>query len=277
MAPAAKARTEQTAAKPPKSQPAAKARPDQTAARKRKRTAKPRSAALLSPVTVIDRLAAQAPLTPWRPHGDPIVELVLTLLSQNTSDHNSGRAFQRLINTFPTWDAVIAAPLQAIEDAIRIGGLAKTKAPRLQALLRSLRDRLGDDWDPAPLRAMSIPQAKDWLTSLPGIGPKTAACVLLFSLGRPALPVDTHVHRVSQRLGLIGPKVNPVAAHVALEAQMPPPQYYDYHVAVIRHGRRVCKAQRPRCDACVLAKGCPSAFIFGAPATQSPTQKRAPR
>ena len=283
---AAKARKSPPAAKARKSPPAAKARIDQTAAKprtdrpaagKRKRAAKPRSAALLTPVHVIDRLAAEAPLTPRRPHGDPIVELVLTLLSQNTSDHNSGRAFQRLIDTFPTWDAAIAAPLQAVEDAIRIGGLAKTKAPRLQALLRSLRDRLGDNWDPAPLSAMSIPEAKDWLTSLPGIGPKTAACVLLFSLGRPALPVDTHVHRVSQRLGLIGPKVNPVAAHDALEAQMPPPHYYDYHVAVIRHGRRVCKAQRPRCDACVLADGCPSAFTFADLATPSPTQKRAPR
>ena len=107
---------------------------------------------------------------------------------------------------------------------------------------------------------MPIDEAKAWLTALPGVGPKTAACVLLFALGRPALPVDTHVHRVSQRLGLIGPKVNAEDAHSALEAQMPPKLYYDYHVSVIRHGRRVCKALRPLCEACVLSQGCPSAF-----------------
>ena len=219
--------------------------------------------ATLSAGEVIDLLEAEAPLTPWRPNRDPVGELVLTLLSQNTSDHNSGRAFQRLLARFESWDEILGAPVGAIEEAIRVGGLAKTKSTRLQALLRELRARLGEDWDAAPLSTMPIPEAKAWLTSLPGVGPKTAACVLLFSLGRPALPVDTHVHRVSQRLGLIGPKVNAVAAHEALESQMPAEQYYDYHVGVIRHGRRVCKAQRPRCDACVLAGGCPSAFGFG--------------
>ena len=190
-------------------------------------------------------------------------ELAPTLPSQTTSDHNSGRAFQRLIATFPDWNAVVAAPGAAVEEAIRVGGLAKTKTPRLQALLQALRERLGKDWDPAILATMPIPEAKEWLTSLPGIGPKTAACVLLFSLGRPALPVDTHVHRVSGRLGLIGPKVNAVAAHDDLEAQMDPALYYGYHVAVIRHGRRVCKAQRPLCEDCVLNDVCPSAFRFG--------------
>ena len=130
-------------------------------------------------------------------------------------------------------------------------------------MLIELRDRLGDEWNAGSLAAMPIPEAREWLTSLPGIGPKTAACVLLFSLGRPALPVDTHVHRVSLRLGLIGPKVNAVAAHEALENQMSAKLYYPYHVAVIRHGRRVCKAQRPLCDACVLSDVCPSAFSFG--------------
>jgi endonuclease-3 len=125
-----------------------------------------------------------------------------------------------------------------------------------------VREQLGDDWDAGLLSTLPMPEAKSWLTSLPGIGPKTAACVMLFSLGRPALPVDTHVHRVSQRLGLVGPKVNAVAAHEALESLMPAALYYGYHVATIRHGRRICKAQRPRCDACVLADGCPSAFSF---------------
>ena len=216
----------------------------------------------LSAAKVVERLEAEAPLPPWRPHEDPVGELVLTLLSQNTSDHNSGRAFQRLIATFDDWDAVIDAPLAAVEESIRIGGLAKTKAPRLQSLLRAVRGRIGVEWNADLLRTMPMPEAKTWLTSLPGIGPKTAACVMLFSLGRPALPVDTHVHRVSQRLGLIGPKVNAVAAHDALEGGMPPGLYYGYHVAVIRHGRRVCKARSPLCEVCVLADGCPSAFTF---------------
>ena len=218
---------------------------------------------LPSAAEIVERLEAEAPLPPWRPHGDPMGELVLTLLSQNTSDSNSGRAFQQLIATFADWDEVIAAPVGAVEGAIRIGGLAKTKAPRLQALLRELRERLGPGWDTTPLASLPIAEARAWLTSLPGIGPKTAACVLLFSQGRPALPVDTHVHRVSQRLGLIGPKVTPVAAHEALEQQMPPRLYYPYHVAVIRHGRRICKAQRPLCADCVLADSCPAAFTLG--------------
>jgi endonuclease-3 len=215
----------------------------------------------ISAAEAIDRLVAEAPLPEWRPHQDPIAELALTLLSQNTSDTNSGRAYQNLLRAFQTWDDIVAAPTDAVEDAIRIGGLAKTKAPRLQALLAELRERLGPDWDPAILRTMPMPEAKQWLISLPGVGPKTAACVMLFSLGRPALPVDTHVERVSKRLGLVHTKVNAVKSHDVLEAQMDPELYYDYHVAVIRHGRRVCKAPLPICDRCTLADDCPSAFF----------------
>lgn len=229
------------------------------------RGARARDITETTPITaaeVVARLEAEAPLPAWRPHEDPVAELALTLLSQNTSDSNSGRAFQQLIATFDGWDDVLTAPVGAVEEAIRIGGLAKTKAPRLQALLRELRERLGTDWNTAPLASMPMAQAREWLTSLPGVGPKTAACVLLFSLGRPALPVDTHVHRVSQRLGLIGPKVSAAAAHEALEARMLPRLYYPFHVAVIRHGRRVCKAQRPRCTDCVLSDRCPAALTF---------------
>ena len=217
------------------------------------------SRARLTPAEVVARLTEESPLPPWRPHQDPIGELALTLLSQNTSDTNSGRAYQRLLAHYADWDAVIAAPTPEVEETIRVGGLARVKAPRLQALLASARKQLGG-WDALPLKTMPIDEAKTWLTGLPGVGPKTAACVLLFALGRPALPVDTHVHRVSQRLGLIGPKVNAEEAHVVLEAQMPPKLRYDYHVSVIRHGRRVCKAPRPLCEACVLADGCPSAI-----------------
>ncbi len=216
---------------------------------------------------VITRLTAAAPLPPWRPSQDAVAEIVLTLLSQNTSDTNSGRAFQQLLRRFPTWDAVIDAPAAEVEAAIRTGGLAQRKAPRLQAVLGTLRSqgeaaKTDGGWEEAVgegLRTLPLADAKAWLTSLPGIGPKTAAVVLLFALGRPALPVDTHVQRVSQRLGLIDEKMDAQRAHAALEAQMAPEDYYAYHVAVIRHGRSVCKAQRPRCGICVLAARCPSA------------------
>ncbi len=218
----------------------------------------------LRPTAIINRLVKEAPLTPWRPTHDPVTELVLTLLSQNTSDTNSGRAFQQLLARYPDWDAVLAADPDELEDTIRPGGLAPTKAARMRDLLAQLRERLGPEWDASILATMPIREAKEWLVSLPGIGPKTAACVLLFSLGRPALPVDTHVHRVSQRLGLIDAKVNAVKAHDALEAQMPTAKYYDFHVSIIRHGRRVCHARRPRCSDCVLRDRCPSAADFAA-------------
>ena len=216
----------------------------------------------LRPTAIINRLVKEAPLTPWRPTRDPVTELVLTLLSQNTSDTNSGRAFQQLLARYSNWDAVLASDPDELEDTIRPGGLAPTKAARMRELLAQLRERLGPEWDASILETMSIREAKEWLVSLPGIGPKTAACVLLFSLGRPALPVDTHVHRVSQRLGLIDAKVNAVKAHDALEAQMPTAKYYDFHVSIIRHGRRVCHARRPRCSDCVLRDRCPSAADF---------------
>ena len=216
----------------------------------------------LRATAIINRLVKEAPLTPWRPTGDPVTELVLTLLSQNTSDTNSGRAFQQLLARYPDWDAVLASDPAELEETIRPGGLAPTKAKRMRELLTQLRARLGPEWDASLLATLPIGEAKEWLVSLPGVGPKTAACVLLFSLGRDALPVDTHVHRVSQRLGLIGAKINAVKAHDALEAQLPPARYYDFHVSIIRHGRRVCHARRPRCGECVLRDRCPSAEDF---------------
>ena len=217
----------------------------------------------LRATAIINRLVKEAPLTPWRPTGDPVTELVLTLLSQNTSDTNSGRAFQQLLARYPDWDAVLASDPAELEETIRPGGLAPTKAKRMRELLEQLRARLGPEWDASLLATLPIGEAKQWLVSLPGVGPKTAACVLLFSLGRDALPVDTHVHRVSQRLGLIGAKVNAVKAHDALEAQLPSAKYYDFHVSIIRHGRRVCHARRPRCGECVLRDRCPSAEGWG--------------
>ena len=196
-----------------------------------------------------------------QPHGDAATELALTLLSQNTSDHNSGRAFQRLLERFPSWDAVIAAPTAEVEEAIRPGGLAQTKAPRLQQLLAEVRER-APGYDLGFLRELPLDEAKAWLRALPGVGPKTAACVLLFALGRPALPVDTHVFRVAGRLGLVPPKLTPEKAQLRLEATVRPEDQYAFHVLLIRHGRHTCAARAPACDRCPLAAACPSAPLF---------------
>ena len=209
----------------------------------------------------MELLDAEYGTLPWRPHGDPIAELVLTLLSQNTSDTNSGRAFIRLLDAFPDWPSLLDADVKAIERAIQPGGLAPTKAPRLQAMLREIRARRGS-LDLSFLKKMPLDDAREWLRSLPGVGPKTAACVLLFALGRPALPVDTHVHRVALRLGLVPEKTSAENAHVLLEAMLAPEQVYPFHIQLIKHGRRTCTAQRPKCPQCPLRKGCPSATLF---------------
>ena len=219
--------------------------------------ARPRT---LTPAEIIERLDALYGIPPWRPHGDAMTELVLTLLSQNTSDRNSGRAFARLLERYPTWDEVLAASTAEIQDAIAIGGLAPTKAPRLKALVAEVAARRRG-FDLSNLEELPLDEAKAWLRELPGVGPKTAACVLLFALGRPALPVDTHVYRVARRLGLIPPKMPADQAHAALEAQLTPEQMYPFHIALIKHGRRLCDAQRPRCEACPLLEGCPEGQI----------------
>lgn len=205
---------------------------------------------------LVEILDEQYGRAPQQPSGAPVVELVLTVLSQHTSDHNSGKAMHRLLERFATWDEIIAAPTSEVEDAIRPGGLAPTKAPRLQALLAEVKERT-DDFDLEALREMPLDEAKRWLKSLPGVGPKTAACVLLFALGRPALPVDTHVERVSKRLGLVPKKAPAAKAHDLLEAQLEADEVYAFHVGLIQHGRRTCHARGPRCDACPLLPRCP--------------------
>jgi endonuclease-3 len=202
----------------------------------------------------------------WRPHHDAISELVLTILSQNTADSNSGRAFVRLLEAFPAWEAVASAPLGELVAAIQPGGLAPTKAPRIQAALRDIRSRTGG-YDLDFLAEMPLEVARAWLRSLHGVGPKTAACVLMFALGRPAMPVDTHVFRVATRLALIPEragkaKMTPEKAHALLESEVPPRSFYAFHIGLIKHGRRICTAQRPRCPECVLEDLCPSAVIF---------------
>lgn len=204
-------------------------------------------------IAVLDEAYGRAP---QQLSNDPVFELVLTLLSQHTSDHNSGQAMHRLVEAFPGWDEVIDAPTVEVEDAIRPGGLAPTKSKRLQALLAEVKARR-PHFDLDFLGGLPLGEAKAWLTSLPGVGPKTAACVLLFSLGRPALPVDTHVERVAKRLGLVPPKMPADRAHDVLEASLEPDEVYAFHVDLIQHGRRTCHARKPLCDECVLGERCP--------------------
>jgi endonuclease-3 len=215
---------------------------------------------------IIARLQEAYGIPEWHPYHEPIAELVLTILSQNTSDANSGRAFVRLLERFPTWDAIADAPLGEVIDAIQPGGLAPTKAPRIQAALRDIRERVGG-FDLRFLSGMPLEAARAWLRELHGVGPKTVACVLLFSLGMPAMPVDTHVFRVATRLALIPERagnaaMTPEKAHDLLESTVPPGDFYAFHIGLIKHGRRTCIAQRPRCPECVLVDLCPSAVKF---------------
>lgn len=193
----------------------------------------------------------------WRPHRDPLSELVLTVLSQHTSDVNSRRAFDKLVERFATWEELRDADPLEVASVINCAGLAQVKSQRFKEILDEITLRLGS-LDVSLLASMPIKQAKAWLRSLPGIGPKTAACVLLFSLQQPALPVDTHVQRLARRLGLVDAKADPERTQNELEAVVPPEAVYDFHINLIAHGRRVCKAQRPRCGKCMLASLCPS-------------------
>jgi endonuclease-3 len=187
---------------------------------------------------------------------EPMSELVGTILSQNTSDLNSERAFEALRRRFPTWASVLEADDDAIVDSIRAGGLAQVKGPRIKRVLQRIADDRGElslDF----LKDLPPPEARAYLLSLPGVGVKTAACVQAFACGQPALPVDTHVHRLAIRLGLVPPGTNAERAHDRLEALVPPEQQYSAHVHLIRLGREICKAQRPRCPECPLLEICP--------------------
>ena len=191
----------------------------------------------------------------WRPGRDPVASLVSTIISQNTNDTNRDMAYERLRERFPTWELVRDAPTDELIEAIRPAGLAPTKGPRIQEALRAITRERGEitlDF----LAELPPEQAKAWLSRLNGVGPKTAAIVLLFALGMPAFPVDTHIHRVSRRLGLIGPKASREQAHTILEKMMPPDTFYAFHLNLIAHGRRICHARRPRCEACLLQDLC---------------------
>lgn len=206
-------------------------------------------------VWAVDRLDAEYGTLTWRSHGEPLGALVMTILSQHTSDRNSERAYDNLRRRFPTWDAAREAALPEIADAIRCGGLAEAKAPRIQAVLQQIFAKTGAT-DLSFLERMPTEEAKAYLQSFHGVGPKTTACVLMFSLCRPVLPVDTHVFRVSHRLGLIEKRVGEAKAHDALQALLPAERVYPFHVHMIRQGRRVCVAGKPRCGECVLRERC---------------------
>jgi endonuclease-3 len=203
---------------------------------------------------VADALAAEYG-RPRRRLSDPLDVLIATVLSQNTSDANSTRAFASLESTFASWeDAAVARP-EALERAIRSGGLARTKARRIRAILRAVREREGR-LDLSALRGLGPEAAEARLRGLPGVGPKTRACVLLFGCGLPAFPVDTHVHRVVRRLGLVGDRVSAEAAHEALAPAVPRGRALELHLNLIRLGRELCRPRSPDCAACPLRRKC---------------------
>lgn len=204
---------------------------------------------------IVARLEALYGVAEWQPRQNPLEELIHCILSQHTSDANSFRAYRLLRERYPTWQAVAEAPVHELAETIRSGGLANQKAPRIQAVLKAIYAARGEyslDW----LHELPTPEARKFLLSLPGIGPKCAAIVLCFAMGRPVIPVDTHVFRVSWRLGLIPKSIGEAKAHDALEALVPEALVYRFHVALIRHGRAICKAQNPRCQQCPLQEFC---------------------
>ncbi len=217
------------------------------------------------------------PLMP--PHGDPIAELVLTVLSQSTNDRNRDVAYLRLRERLPTWEQVADAPVAEVEEAIRPGGISKVKSARIQAILHAIgadddhSPAIGTDDDhangdpPAALSLswlprVSIDRARDYLVSLPGVGRKTAACVLLFAYGLRDVPVDTHVSRVGMRLRLLRPGAPFEELHDQMLALTPPGQELELHVNLLRHGRRTCHARSPACRECALARMCPARGEF---------------
>lgn len=189
--------------------------------------------------------------------GLPVLdELIATVLSQHTSDVNSERAFAQLKERFPAWEQVADAPVAEVAEAIRAGGIANQKARRIQQILAAIEDREGS-LDVSGLHDRDDEAVQEYLRTLPGVGPKTAACVLVFSMGRPAFPIDTHVHRIVLRLGWMPPNATADQAYGSLAPLVPPEIRYDLHVAMITHGRTVCRARQPSCGSCVLRDLCP--------------------
>jgi endonuclease-3 len=210
---------------------------------------------------VRDRLREVYGIPLMAPHGDPIAELVLTVLSQSTNDRNRDVAYLRLRERFETWEDVRDAEVAAVEEAIRPGGISKVKSVRIKAILEAIEDgssELSLDWLPD----VPIEQARDYLTALPGVGRKTAACVLLFAYGLHDVPVDTHVSRVGMRLRMLQPGASFEQLHDQMLALTPPGEELELHVNLLRHGRRTCHARKPACGECALGRMCPSRGMF---------------
>lgn len=186
---------------------------------------------------------------------EPVGELIRTVLSQNTSDSNSLKAFAVLKNSFKSWDTLLKKKTAEIARLIKHAGLANIKAKRIKNILEEIKKREGKI-DLSCLKGLEIDVSLDYLKSLKGVGPKTAACVMLFSFGSPVMPVDTHIFRVTKRLGLINKGLDIEKAHKALTAMVPRGLIYDFHLGIIEHGRRTCKAQNPRCGRCVVYSFC---------------------
>jgi len=208
---------------------------------------------------VIELLEQEYGPRQWQSDRDPIDVLIGTILSQNTSDTNSGRAFASLKASFGSWEAVAIAPAEHIAEVIKSGGLSQIKAVRIKQVLGQIeKEQGGISLD--SLKSMNISETEDYLIRLPGVGHKTARCVLLFSLAKPSLPVDTHIFRVCKRLGLIDSRASIEKAHSLLQELTPPSKVYQFHVHMIEHGRRICHARQPRCNLCILIDICPSSL-----------------
>jgi endonuclease-3 len=224
-------------------------------------------------VRVRERLRSVYGVPSMKPHGHPIAELILTVLSQSTNDRNRDVAYLRLRERFALWEQVRDAPLEEVEVAIRPGGISKVKSARIQAILRAISERPPQDGAAPPrpdapelsldwLPDVPLAQARDYLVALPGVGRKTAACVLLFAYGLHDVPVDTHVSRVGMRLELLRPGAPFGELHDEMLAMTPPGQELELHVNLLRHGRRTCHARSPACARCALARMCPSRGLF---------------
>lgn len=205
---------------------------------------------------LLARLVAAYGPRPWKCWGRGVGVLVDTILSQNTSAANSNAGYRQLRRALPTWNKVADAPAEVVERAIRVSGLSRLKAPRIQAILRQLRADRGKI-DLQFLGEMDEQAGYEYLTKFAGIGPKTANCVLMFAFGKPVFPVDTHIHRIARRLELIPPKASAKRAHELLKPMIAPEDRYSMHVLLIQHGRKTCRAINPRCDDCTLLDLCP--------------------
>ena len=196
----------------------------------------------------------------WVKRYSPMDELLFTVLSQNTTDLNSAKAFQNLINAFGTPEGIARQSVQSIANQIRVAGLGNIKSVRIKKILSEIKRQVGS-YDISFLSDIGTENAKKWLRSLDGVGPKTAAVVLCFAFGMPVMAVDTHVYRVSKRLGWIDSKISVEKAHDELESIIAPENRYQLHVYLITHGRKICKAIKPKCEECILVKKCPSSLI----------------